>query len=64
LNEIEFMRTSQQSANHSTSILRHLLAVLIAGCGLAVAAGCAAEDKKPRTVTEFLKQPRVGELQE
>jgi hypothetical protein len=38
--------------------------MLLAGCGLAMAAGCAAEDKKPRTVTEFLKLPRVGETQE
>jgi hypothetical protein len=64
LNGIEVMHASQATAAHPKLFLRHLLAVLIAGCGLALAAGCVAEDKKPRTVTEFLKQPRVGELQE
>lgn len=58
------MHASQETAVHLIPILRHLMAVLIAGCGLALATGCAAEDKKPRTVTEFLKQPRVGEIQE
>ena len=58
------MRASHQSAVHAYSVVRHLLAVSIACCGLALATGCAAEDKKPRTVTEFLKQPRVGEIQE
>ena len=58
------MRARQQSTEHRNAFLRHLLAALIAGCGLSLATGCVAEDKKPRTVTEFLKQPRVGELQE
>jgi hypothetical protein len=39
---------------------RFLLAMLLAGPVLF--AGCAAEDKKPKTVSEFLKQPRVGEI--
>jgi hypothetical protein len=40
------------------------LAMVVAGCGLAMATGCAVEDKKPKTVTEFLKLPRVGETRE
>jgi hypothetical protein len=64
LNGIEVMHASQATAAHPIPPLRQLLAVLMVGFGLALATGCAAEDKKPRTVTEFLKQPRVGELQE
>ena len=42
--------------------MRLLLAMTIAGA-VAMSSGCAAEDKNPRTVTEFLKMPRVGEVQ-
>jgi hypothetical protein len=57
------MHISQRIDVHQQSLRRWLLAMLIAGCGLAMTVGCAVEEQKPRTVTEFLKLPRVGENQ-
>jgi len=52
--------TSARSRPLSTGLLAAVLAAV-----LAVASGCQAlgepEPQKPRTVTEFMKQPRPGE---
>ena len=58
------MHISTQSEVYQKPRFRLVLALLLAGWGLAMTAGCAVEDQKPRTVTEFLKLPRVGETQE
>jgi hypothetical protein len=57
------MHTSPRIEVHQPSLRCCLLAILLAGCGLAMTVGCAVEEQKPRTVTEFLKLPRVGENQ-
>jgi hypothetical protein len=36
-------------------------AVLLGVVALAHFTGCAAQEKKPQTVTEWMQQPRVGE---
>jgi hypothetical protein len=38
-----------------------LLMVLLAALGAVSIAGCAADEKKPLTITEWMQQPRVGE---
>jgi hypothetical protein len=58
------MCTSLHSAGQQKPLFPLVLAVLLAGCGLTMAFGCVAEDKRPQTVTEFLKLPRVGETQQ
>jgi hypothetical protein len=58
------MQNTSDSEVHQKPLIHLVLTVVLAGCGLAMTAGCAVEDQKPRTVTEFLKLPRVGETQE
>ena len=50
-------------AHHCSSVrgIRMLSIVLLAGLILLGFLGCAAEEKKPRTVNEWLQQPRVGD---
>ena len=36
-------------------------ALLLCSSTIALSLGCAAEEKKPQTVTEWMQQPRVGE---
>jgi hypothetical protein len=45
------------------SLARRGLGGIVLTCtlGLVLTAGCAAEPKKPETVTEWMKQRRVGE---
>jgi len=38
-----------------------LFAMLVVALGAAGVAGCAAPEKKPLTITEWMQQPRVGE---
>jgi hypothetical protein len=50
-----------QSATAKIVGIRTWQALLLAGLLASSFLGCAAEEKKPRTVNEWLQQPRVGD---
>jgi hypothetical protein len=44
-----------------TNRIRSLSIVILAALGALGVAGCASDDKHPKTMTEWIQQPRVGE---